>query len=390
VQTAYLKANYPAEYMAALLTSVGDRKDTMALYLAECRSMGIKVLPPDVNESSLAFTPVGTDIRFGMGAVRNVGANVVASIVKTRKEKGKYTSFEDFLIKVELVVCNKRTIESLIKAGAFDEMGHTRRDLIANHEQAIDGVVDGKRKEAIGQYDLFGAIDDTPATGVVGLELVYSREEWPKKDKLAFERDMLGLYVSDHPLAGTERILKANSEQTIAEILGEDVSDRKPVVLAGLITGVTRKITKQGASWAIVNLEDMTGSVEVLYFPKSYEAFGGYLVEDTVVKVSGHVSRRDGATSIFGADLALLDVSTVVSGGQQPVVLVTGLERITEDLVQDLRRLLLAHPGDLPVQMRLRKRTGGELKLALGDCKVANDVAFRSEIKELLGMSCIE
>ena len=391
--TAYLKANYPAEYMAALLTSVGDRKDTMALYLAECRSMGIKVLPPDVNESTLAFTPVGKDIRFGLGAVRNVGANVVASIVSSREKKGKYESFPDFLSKVELVVCNKRTIESLIKAGAFDEMGHTRRDLIANHEMAIDAIVGIKRQEAINQFDLFSVLDDgpTPGGGVVGLDMVFSGQEWPKKDKLAFERDMLGLYVSDHPLAGTERILKANSEQMITELLGEDVSDRKPVVIAGLITGVTRKMTKQGANWAIVNLEDMTGSIEVLFFPKSYEALSGYLIEDTVIKVSGNVSRRDGATSVFGTDLAILDVSTAANG-KQPIVLIAGLDRVDPKFVQELRRVLLAHPGDLPVRMRLRKPHGaGDLLLALGaDCKVADDVAFRSEIKVLLGAGCIE
>ena len=390
--TAYLKANYPAEYMAALLTSVGDKKDTMALYLAECRNMGIKVLPPDVNESAHAFTPVGRDIRFGLGAVRNVGANVVTSIVKSREEKGKYSSFADFLAKVELVVCNKRTIESLIKAGGFDEMGHTRRDLVANHENAIDAVVGIKRQEANNQFDLFSAFEDVPvSSGVVGLDLVFSEQEWPKKEKLAFERDMLGLYVSDHPLAGAERILKANSEQMVTEILGEDVPDRKPVVLAGLIAGVTRKITKQGASWAIVSLEDMSGSVEVLFFPKSYEVLSAYLIEDTVVKVSGHISRRDGATSVFGADLALLDVSNIVSDGKQPIVLTTGLDRIDEQFIQELRRVLLAHPGDAPVQMRLRKPRGGARLLAFApDFKVADDVPFRSEIKGLLGAGAIE
>ncbi|BCJ64974.1 DNA polymerase III subunit alpha [Polymorphospora rubra] len=392
--TAYLKANYPAEYMAGLLTSVGDKKDTMALYLAECRSMGIKVLPPDVNESALAFTPVGRDIRFGLGAVRNVGANVVSSIVKSRQEKGAYTSFSDFLSKVELVVCNKRTVESLIKAGGFDEMGHTRRDLVIHHETAIDAVVGLKRQEAAGQFDLFGGLTDTPSeSSVVGLDLAFSGQEWHKKEKLAFERDMLGLYVSDHPLAGTERILKANCEQMVSEILGEDTPDRKPVVLAGMISGVTRKITKQGASWAIVHLEDLSGSVEVLFFPKSYELLGQYMIEDTVVKISGHVSRRDGEVSVFGQDMAILDVSSVVEGGEPPIVLVTAMDKVTAEFAQELKRVLLAHPGDVPVQMRLRKPAGAgaDLRLALGaEIKVANDVAFRSEIKVLLGAGGIE
>jgi DNA polymerase-3 subunit alpha len=389
--TGYLKANYPAEYMAALLTSVADKKDHMALYLAECRSMGIKVLPPDVNESAEAFTPVGRDIRFGMGAVRNVGGNVVASIVKSRAEKGAFTSFSDFLSKVELVVCNKRTVESLIKAGAFDGLGHTRRDLLSVHETAIDAVVGVKRQEANNQFDLFSAMDDAPkAGGVVGLDLTYSGREWDKKEKLAFERDMLGLYVSDHPLAGTERILKANSEQAVAEILSDETPDRKPVTLAGMVAGITRKITKQGATWAIVTLEDLTGSIEVLFFPKTYELLRDHLVEDLVVKVSGHVSHRDGAISVFGQDMALLDIPTTV-GGEAPITLSAPIDRVTPMFAQELRYMLSAHPGDVPVQLRLLKRAGGSLLLALGpDFKVSNDVAFRSEVKVLLGAGGID
>src|SRR6476619_2399655 len=154
--TAYLKANYPAEYMAALLTSVRDDKDKSALYLNECRRMGIKVLPPDVNSSAADFTPVGTDIRFGLAAIRNVGENVVASIVATRDAKGAFTDFADFLRKVDAVVCNKRTLEALIKAGAFDSLGHTRRGLVHVYEPAVDAVLDTKRNEANGQFDLFG------------------------------------------------------------------------------------------------------------------------------------------------------------------------------------------------------------------------------------------
>ena len=158
--TAYLKANYPAQYMAALLSSVKDDKDKMALYLNECRRMQIQVLPPDVNESQATFTPVNGDIRFGLTAVRNVGANVVSEIGKARAEPGRFTDFNDFMEKVSALVCNKRVIESLIKAGAFDEMKHKRRALVAIHETAVDQYVDIKRNEAIGQDSLFGGLDD--------------------------------------------------------------------------------------------------------------------------------------------------------------------------------------------------------------------------------------
>src|SRR5437763_9052509 len=163
--TAYLKANYPAEYMAALLTSVGDDKDKSAVYLAECRRIGIKVLPPAVSASMSRFSPVGNDIRSGLGAVRNVGTNVVESIIRCRRDKGAYTEFYDFLRKVDAVACNKKTIESLIKAGAFDSMGHTRKGLLAVHADAIDAFLEVKRNEAVGQYDLFGDMFDDGGDG---------------------------------------------------------------------------------------------------------------------------------------------------------------------------------------------------------------------------------
>src|SRR5438874_887940 len=217
--TAYLKANYPAEYMAALLTSVADNKDKSAVYLSECRRLGIKVLPPDVNESTLQFSAVGTDIRFGLGAIRNVGANVVESIIETRSKKGRYTSFTDFLHKAELVCCNKRVIESLIKAGAFDSFGQSRRALCELHEEAVDAVIGLKRQEAMGQFDLFGGGDDSDAPAADDASplahLKFSDEVWPRKQQLAYEREMLGLYVSAHPLDGTERILRKNAPKPI-------------------------------------------------------------------------------------------------------------------------------------------------------------------------------
>ncbi|MGH3152680.1 MAG: DNA polymerase III subunit alpha, partial [Streptosporangiaceae bacterium] len=193
--TAYLKANYPAEYMAALLTSVADDKDKSALYLSECRRMGIKVLPPDVNESVATFAPVGGDIRFGLAAIRNVGGNVVEAIIAASKSKGGFTGFTDFLRKVPLVVCNKRVIESLVKAGAFDSFQDPRKGLVLVHEQAVDAVIDIKRNEAIGQDSLFGP-SDGPSDAGSALEVPIPESEWSQQDTLAFEREMLGLYVS--------------------------------------------------------------------------------------------------------------------------------------------------------------------------------------------------
>src|SRR6476620_4366272 len=238
--TGYLKANYPAEYMAALLTSVRDDKDKSALYLNECRHMGIKVLPPDVNESVANFAAVGTDIRFGLAAIRNVGANVVDKIVEAREKKGAFASFKDFLDKVDAVVCNKRTIESLIKGGAFDSLGESRRGLVEVHERYVDALVDVKKQQAIGQDSLFASFGfgdgDGEASGVdpfAGLPPV-PPSEWDKSVLLSYEREMLGLYVSDHPLFGIEHILSGHADTPIASLLGEDAKpDGTPVTVAG-------------------------------------------------------------------------------------------------------------------------------------------------------------
>jgi DNA polymerase III subunit alpha len=389
--TAYLKANYPAEFMAALLTSVGDAQDKMAVYLAECRRMGIRVLPPDVNESDQHFTPVDGEIRFGLGAVRNVGANVVESIVRTRREKGAFTSFHDFLEKVELVVCNKRTIESLIKAGAFDSLGHTRRGLISVHSDAIDTQAVVKKNQQIGQYDLFGELpadaEDAGASGGFNLEI--TDREWDRKEKLAFEREMLGLYVSDHPLAGAERLLKKHGEHVIASI-GEETPDRAKVVIAGMIAGLERRVTKDGKPWAIVKVEDLTGTIEVLFFAKTYELFGSELAPDRIVAIQGNVNHRENATSIFGADMKILEFTDSDRAGNPPVVIVMDVHRVQAQLVADLKRVLDAHKGRTSVHVRLRGDGQRVTLLDLKGCTVEPSGALLGELKGLLGAGCLD
>src|SRR6202044_3000340 len=186
-----------------------------ALYLSECRRMGIKVLPPDVNESIATFAPVGQDIRFGLAAIRNVGTNVVEAIIAARKSKGGFTSFADFLRKVPLVVCNKRVIESLVKAGAFDSFDHPRKGLSLIHDQAVESVTDLKRKEAMGQDSLFDGDEQAEAA----FEVAIPDTEWDKKTRLNFEREMLGLYVSDHPLLGIEHIIANGTDISVAELM---------------------------------------------------------------------------------------------------------------------------------------------------------------------------
>src|SRR3954453_11386611 len=313
--TAYLKANFPAEYMAALLTSVKDDKDKMAVYLAECRHMGIKVLPPCVNESDANFTPTGSDIRFGLTAIRNVGANVVSSIVATRREKGDFADFGDFLKKVDAVVCNKRTIEGLIKGGAFDSLGHPRKGLINSFEAAVDAVVDTKRNEANGQFDLFGAHfdDGGGAASPEPLEDAFAvripEGDWDKKVLLQFEREMLGLYVSDHPLFGLEHILVGAADCTIAAAQTGGSGEPQSITLAGILSSVNRRVTKAGAPWANAVLEDLEGWIEVMFFPATYAQVALNVAEDAIVAIKGRTDAREDTVKLIASELTVLDTT---------------------------------------------------------------------------------
>ncbi|AGL15545.1 DNA polymerase III subunit alpha [Actinoplanes sp. N902-109] len=386
--TAYLKAHYPAEYMAGLLTSVGDDKDKMAMYLAECRRMGIQVLPPDVNQSAGPFTPVGKDIRFGLGAVRNVGANVVEAIARCREEKSEYKDFYDFLSKVDAVACNKRTIESLIKAGAFDSMGHSRKGLLAVHAEAIDAYADVKRNEAAGQFDLFGAFGDENGGSAATVAMpTITTDEWDKRDKLSFEREMLGLYVSDHPLAGLEQVLSNAADTTIASLNEEgSVPDGSVVTLAGILTGVQRRITKQGRAWASATLEDLAGGVEALFFPNTYEVIGQYIAEDAIVVVKGRVDRRDDTPRIMAMDMSMPDVTH--NPDTKPITLTMPITRCTPPLVSELKEILVSHPGDSEVHVHLLNGSRKTV-MRLGGFKVAPTPALRADLKMILGPSAV-
>ncbi|GAA2742267.1 DNA polymerase III subunit alpha [Terrabacter aerolatus] len=391
--TGYLKANYPAEYMAALLTSVRDDKDKSALYLNECRHMGIKVLPPDVNESIANFAAVGTDIRFGLAAIRNVGLPVVQAIIKAREDKGAFASFKDFLSKVPAVVCNKRTIESLIKGGAFDSLGESRRGMVEVHERYIDALVEVKKQEAIGQDSLFGSFGDDADGGAAdgpgafdGLPLVPTLE-WDKASLLSFEREMLGLYVSDHPLFGIEHILATHADTSIASLMGDDPkSDGTPVTVAGLITSLQLKRTKKGDLWAIATVEDLDGAIECLFFPSAYTTYSTMLAQDTVCAVKGRISARDDSISIFAQELTIPDIK---EGPRGPVVLTLPLGRATPAVAESLKRVLGEHPGATEVQVKLTQ-PGRSVLMSLDDSlRVTATSALFGDLKALLGPACL-
>ncbi|MCT6900798.1 MAG: DNA polymerase III subunit alpha, partial [Bifidobacterium sp.] len=285
--TAYLKTHYPVEFMAALLQNERTNKDKTALYLGEARRMGIRILAPDINESVSEYSAVGDVVRFGLGAIRNVGDKVVADIIKERQgPRGKYVNFMDFVKRVPMEVLNKRTVESLIKGGAFDSIDPNRRALFQIHDEAVDQVMPIKRKQAEGQFDLFAdADDDQPQQDALGdaQVTVPDIDEWDKSTKLNFERQMLGLYVSDHPLSGMTSVLAGMRDMSIAQLLNRSKGmDGKAVTLAGLVTAVDRRVSKKGNPWAIVTIEDLESSIQCMFFGKVYDAHSDDLVLDSV------------------------------------------------------------------------------------------------------------
>jgi DNA polymerase-3 subunit alpha len=382
--TAYLKANYPAEYMAGLLTSVGDDKDKAAVYLADCRKLSITVLPPDVNESGLNFASVGTDIRYGLGAVRNVGANVVASLLNTRTKKGKFTDFSDYLNKADIAACNKKVTESLIKAGAFDSLNHPRKGLFLVHTDAVDSVLGTKKAEAMGQFDLFGG-DESGAETVFIIKV--PDEEWDDKHKLALEREMLGLYVSGHPLNGVAHLLTSQVDTAIPAILDGDVANETMVKVGGILASVNRRVNKNGMPWASAQLEDLTGGIEVMFFPHTYSAVGGDILDDAVVVVTAKVTIRDDRIALIANDLVVPDFSNAQL--DRPLAVSLPTRQCTIDKVIALKQVLARHPGTSQVHLRLvsgERTTTLELDASL---RVTPSPALMGDLKALLGPGCL-
>jgi len=385
--TAYLKQHYAPEYMAALLTSVKDDKDKSAIYLNECRRMKIQVLPPDVNESSADFTPVGHDIRFGLTAIRNVGSNVVDKIVAGREERGRYEHFNDFLEKVDGLVCNKRVIESLIKAGAFDDMKHHRQALFEVHEEAADRYATMKKDTGGGQDSLF---DDLGADSEAVFNMavtVPDVEEWDKQRLLSYERDMLGLYVSDHPLNGLEHVLSRGSDCSIGQLmLDEERPHGSTVTITGLVTSVQRKITKRGDTWATVTLEDLDGGIEVLMFPSTYQLASTLLLEDTILRVKGALSRDKDQPELRAQEVTVPDLSDGPSG---PVVISLPSTRCTPPTVAQLKDVLGTHPGVTEVRLRLLSREKTTVMRLDDRLRVTPSPALFADLKQLLGPGCL-
>jgi len=278
-------------------------------------------------------------------------------------------------------------VESLIKAGAFDSLGHRRRALVTIHETAVDQYADIKRNEAIGQDSLFGAFDDD-AGGALGITIaVPDIDDWDKQTLLGHEREMLGLYVSDHPLMGLEHILSVGTDCTIGQLLlDEDRPDGSTVTVSGLITSVQRKITKRGDAWAMLTLEDLEGGIDVLLFPSTYQLASTLLNEDAIVTVKGRLSRSKDQPELHGQEVTVPDVTEGPSG---PVVVSMPSTRCTMPVVEQLKEVLGTHPGTCEVRLRLMTRTSTTVMRVDDRLRVAASPALFADLKALLGPNCL-
>jgi DNA polymerase-3 subunit alpha len=367
-QTAYLKANYPAEYLAALLTSVKANLDKAAVYLAECRSMGISVVVPDINRSASDFTPVvgsgdGDDpapgpggrhdeelsIIFGLSAVRNVGVGLVELIVAEREANGPFADFYDFCQRVDTQVLNKRTVESLIKAGAFDDVGHPRKGLLTVFEQIVDHTVARRRERDMGIMTLFGGDDGEPGDDFERTAI--PQLEFDKRDRLAFEKEMLGLYVSDHPLLGAEAVLARRSDSSIDEL--DSYDDGSMRTFGGVITGLQRKWTRKGDLMAVFTFEDLKSSVEVMVFPRTMQEQGHKLEDDAVVVVKGRVDKRDDTPKLIAQSVEVVEVG---DSDAEPLRVRVPPQLLSQQTVAHLKQILADHPGGSPVFLQLGER----------------------------------
>ena len=387
--TGYLKANYTSEYMAALLTSVADRKDKSAIYLADCRHLGIRVLSPDVNESAYTYQSVGEDIRFGLGAVRNVGEDVVASIVNSRGKIGKFKDFSHYLESIDTVACSKRVTESLIKAGAFDSLGHPRKGLALIHEDAVDAVISTKKAADKGQFDLFAGFGHSggDSGGVDNFFAVQvPDEEWERKHELALEREMLGLYVSGHPLDGYEEAIAAQTDTELTTILGGELKHGAEVVIGGIISSVDRRFSKKdGSPWAIVTIEDHNGaSVELLVFNKLYALVSPQIVEDNIILAKAHISIRDDRMSLFCDDLKTPDLGPG-NGAGLPLRLTMRTDQCTMPTIAKLKQVLVANSGDSDVYLKLVDGDESTLMILGDHLRVTRSASLMGDLKAAMG-----
>lgn len=388
-QTAYLKAHYRYDYMAAVLSSYTGRTDKIVKYIAACKRGGIQVLPPDVNESGLSFTAVGEAVRFGLAGIRGVGEAVVEGILAERKENGPFTSLHDFVDRVDLRACNRRTIEALVKAGAFDSTGYTRRQLMLflDEGKLIESGQQRQKDRDRGQVSMFDLFGDDEDSGFAEEIPAPDGIEYAERIRLEFEKEMLGIFVSGHPLEGIAETLEGALDYTMDQI--EDLDDGTTGWFGGMIAAVDRRPTKRGTMMALVELEDLGGKATAVFFPQTYEKYRDHIEADRIVRVRAKLEKSDRGDQLMVQDVEPFD-GEVFSAPPRTVVVDVLAEQLTPDAMKRLGDIAAYYSGRDTLVLSVDDRGAGRVmrtKLPVG--VDGGSGGLFAEVKELFGGSCI-
>ena len=405
-QTAYLKAHYPVEFMAALLTSEMADTDKIVRYIEECRQMGIEVLPPDVNDSSSSFTVVGGKVRFGLVAVKNVGEKAIQSILDTRKAQGRFTSLYDFCERVDLQLVNKRVLESLIKCGAFDSLGLRRAQLLAVVDKAMEAGQSAQRDRRQGQVSLLDVLGGPGGAAKAPVPAPPEVPEFSRADLLRAEKETLGFYITGHPLAEYGAALRRHATATTEELPNR--RDKDTVTLGAIVSAVKEISTKSGDRMAFITLEDTAGSVEAIAFPELYRQNMLHLVKDAAVLVKGQLDVGDEIVKLLLSEVRPLADLGLENGpappgaevgpgqghgngrgrngnGAPPVEVSVPEAACTPETLRALRAVAVQHPGPSPLRLRLQVPGGPVTIAASSKYSVSNTEAFRAAVEAQLG-----
>ena len=393
-QTAYFKANYPVEFMAAVLTSEMGDTDKIVKYIDECRAMGLTVSPPDVNVSAVQFSVAGDTIRFGLAAIKNVGEAAMESILKTRADEGTFKTLDDFCVRVDLRLVNRRVIESLIKAGAFDSLGLTRAHLLAQTDAALEAGQRVQRDRAEGQASFFDDLLPKAPVQTRAEPMAPVLEEWPDDQRLAYEKEVLGFYVSGHPLAQYAAVVESLGVTTAADLAAKGHGAK--VTLVGHVAALKETATKSGNRMAFLTLEDMTGTVEVTVFPEPFKAAAPFLRGREPIIVRGRVDDGDKGRVVLAEDARLLEHSlgattTRAKTGGEPSacrIRVRGNGDATPQQLATLRKLCEEHPGGVPVFVHVLV-PGLEVVVRSRGISVDAGAALNEKVRALLGPAAL-
>jgi DNA polymerase III subunit alpha len=392
-QTAYLKAHFPVEYMAALLSSEVQDTDKVVKYIYEARQMGISILPPDVNESRWDFTVVEAhdreniepgssigSIRFGLAAVKNVGISAIEAMIESRESTGAYLSLADFCKKVDQRRVNRRVIEALIKCGAFDFTGARRAQMMETIDMMMEAAAQHQEQESVGQFSIFDSMDDKKDLDLPNIP------EWKENQLLAFEKESMGFYVSGHPLAAFQEDMKRYSTATTETL--DSIPDGKEVTICGIIAGLKQKVTKKGDKMAILNLEDLTGTVETIVFPDLYASATHQLLTDTPLIIAGQLDKSEQGNKIKALRIHLL--AEVKKKGATRMDIKLSATGLTQDDLLKVKDILLRYKGNLPVYLRLQNPTRKDSLVSVGrDIRVNPSDQLTNEIEAVLGAGAV-